>query len=484
MQNLNKYIKRAALLTVALIGLISCQKSFLEIVPKGKLIAQTTADYSNMLYSLSLLNITADAQVLMGDDVVASEPDFSASDLRTQRLYQWADVIYDNDKDANEMVVPMLNIYCYNEIINEVLGSTNGTDAQKKSVRAEALAGRAWTYFLLINYYGKPYNAATSATDPGYPIITESDITGNGYKRASVKEVYDFIVSDLTTAIPDLPQLISRLRMSKMAGEGLLGKVYMFMGKFDTALPLLNASFADFGNTVATYPVGLYDYNVAFNTGGTFLPIGMFGPSYPMVPNNQENMYGKQFSNMFTFVNNEILISPQTMALFGSSDLRLKFYSNSYFPDGLIPGGAGVKRRIGPSAVQEGFLVPDLYLLRAECKARLNDLPGAVSDVQALRQKRMPAGDVSVPTETATQQLPLIRFILNERVREFAGQGYRWFDMRRLSVDPLFTTPTYTHVVYSATGTPGTYYTLKPGRLTLRLSQKSIDQNPGMVQNP
>src|SRR5690606_15654268 len=111
------------------------------------------------------------------------------------------------------------------------------------------------------------------------------------FTRASVKEVYDFIVGDLKTAIPDLPvQLTHRLRMSKAAAEGLLGKVYMFMGRFNDALPLLNASITDMAS--GKLPAGLYDYKAAFTApDGAFLPIGLFGPGYPSAYDNQESLY-------------------------------------------------------------------------------------------------------------------------------------------------------------------------------------------------
>lgn len=464
---------------LAITTLLSCKKSFLEIVPKGNLVAQKTNDYNLLLNNLDLLNVLTDAQVVMGDEVAAIEPFFSGSALRTQRLFRWEDVIYEPDQDAVEMTVPMRNIYTYNKIINEVMDSKEGTEAQKKSIRAEALAGRAWTYFLLINYYGKPYSTS-AANDPGYPIITKSDVTQTQFSRATVKEVYDFIISDLTTAITGAPvKTTHRLRMSKPAAEGILAKVYMTMGRFNDALPLLNNAIAGLSN--AAIPVRLYDYNVTFGTGGSFLPIGTFGPVYPTVPNNEENIYGKQFVNSWGFASSEIVITTQTLALFNSSDLRLRFYSNMPYPNGAVYP-SGMMRRRGPASNLIGLTVPDLYLMRAECKSRLNDLTGAKADVEFLRARRMPAADVAIPAAAMTDAVTLTNFILEERIREFAVTGYRWFDMRRLSVDPVYnSTVTTTHTLYTMAGT--TTFTLKPERFVLRFPQKVMEQNSGMQNN-
>lgn len=462
--------------------MVSCRKDFLELQPKGKVIARTLADYDLLLSNLDMLNTGTESQVAMGDDVAAVIPYFSGAALRTQRLFRWDAMIYEPGENATEMAMPMQNIYSLNAIINEVMQAVDGTEKQRKEVLAQAKAVRAWTYFLLINYFGKPYDAGTAATDPGYPVITQADVTATRFTRATVKEVYDFIISDLQTAIPELPvRTTHRLRMSKAAAEALLGKVYTFMGRFNEAIPHLNTAFADLANAII--PVELYDYNVALAPGGTFTPVGIFGPAYPQVDYNTENLYAKQFINTWSFVNSELVMSTQTAALFNSSDLRLRFYSSMPFPAGpAYP--AGMLRRTGPVAGQYGILLPDLYLLRAECKARTNDLVTAKEDVEALRRKRMPPADAVVPSGIASDKDQLTRFILEERIREFALQGFRWFDMRRLSVDPVFkTTVGYTHTLYNASG-PVTTYTLQPERFVLRFPQKIIDQNPGMQNNP
>lgn len=480
MKTVNRYIF-SGVVAVALLGQMGCKKSFLEIEPKAKLVAKNTNDYDLLLNNLDLLNTNTDAQVPMGDEVAAINPYFSGSSLRTQRLFRWDDVVYEPTENNSEMTVPMTQIYLYNKVINEVPAAVGGTEEKKKSLIAEARAGRAWCYFMLINYFGKQYNDATSAADEGYPIITEADVTQTAFKRASVKEVYDFIVEDLKAAIPDLPQRITwRLRMSKMAAEGLLGKVYVFMRKYDEALPLLNSSINGISNS--DIPVGFYDYNVTFGTGGSFLPISLFGPTAPTAPNHQEVLFAKNFSNSWTLVGNEIIISQSTKDKYDAADLRLNLFSN--LPYGgtayAVPGGM---RRVGApgSVTPYGVYLPDLLLLRAECKARANDLDGATSDLEFLRTRRMSA-NASIPAGMDKEQM--VRYIINEeRVREFAVLGYRWFDMRRMSVDPIFAGTTFTHTLYNADGTVKETYTLRPERLVLRFGQKLMDANPGMNNN-
>ena len=94
----------------------------------------------------------------------------------------------------------------------------------------------------------------------------------------------------------------------------------------------------------------------------------------------------------------------------------------------------------------------------------------------------MPAAAAAV---NITDKNELIRFVIDERTREFAMQGYRWFDMRRLSNDPLFANERlYKHEQLSATGAVVNTYTLKPERFALRFPQGVIDANPGMSNNP
>lgn len=475
------HIYKIALAGLLVTGLGACKKSFLEVLPKGTVIAATADDYGRLLSNASLMNTPASPpQVILGDEMAAVKSFFDNATTREQRLFRWDAVVQEPAESATELDGLMTNIYLFNKIINEVLAS-DGPETQKKSLRAEALVGRAWTNFILINYYGKPYHPATAAKDPGFPLVNFSDVTQTEFTRGTVQEVYNQIIKDLETAIPDLPENLSRrIRASRPLGKALLGKVYMFMQQFDKALPLLNAAFDELA--LSAVAVRLYDYTKTFATGGSFLPIAALGgPAYPNTSSNEENIYAKQFTNPYSFFNNTFVIAPSALKLFKSGDLRLKFYVNKQYPSGALP--PQTLRRSGPSLVQAGFVLPELYLLRAECRVRANNLTGAVEDVETLRKNRMPSGEVAIPTDTATNKMNLLHYIMEERTREFAAQGFRWFDMRRLSVDPLFAGISFKHFVYDTDGS-ATSYDLKPERFVLRFPQKVMEQNPTMQNNP
>ncbi|TCC96703.1 RagB/SusD family nutrient uptake outer membrane protein [Pedobacter hiemivivus] len=480
-------IKLKATYILLLTLLISCKKDFLEIVPKGNLIAATADDYqllmnNNTFYSYGIQS-GWHIPMLMGDELAAEGVYFNSTQPIVKRAFKWEPVIFDPLVNGTELREFLSNLYTCNAVINEVM-SAEGSTAQKKSVLAQALVTRAWIYFQLINFYGKPYAAATAAQDPGFPIITKDDINQNSFDRSNVQAVHDFIVNDLLTAIPDLPiQNGVRTRVSKAAGEGLLGKVYLFMGKNAEALVQLNAAMGSIA--LQTNGPRLYDYNLEFGPGGSFLPIGNAGPAGPLTNTNDytESVLFKTFPNFnsASYGNIGMVIKPEIAALFAPSDLRLKFYTNKN-PNGSANPGDRLRKYVRYSRF--GLELPDVYMLLAECKAKLNDLPGAVTILETFRNHRMPVADARVPAPVSTNRSALLRFIFDERIREYAEEGYRWFDMRRQSVDPDFSGQTFTHQVFAANGTTETFTLDQPNRLVMKIPQPIIDANSGMANNP
>lgn len=111
-----------------------------------------------------------------------------------------------------------------------------------------------------------------------------------------------------------------------------------------------------------------------------------------------------------------------------------------------------------------------------------------MTDLVAFRKTRMDknvANAANIPTDIASDKIALTKYILEERIREYATQGERWWDMRRLSVDETYkSTVAMVHHIYDASGNIIKSIPLKPERLTFRFPPYIMNANTTITQNP
>lgn len=495
MKIFRKYILGSFALMVLLVS-VSCKREFLEIVPKGQTIAITTADYEKIL-NANYLASPFTASVYEGDEMAALQPYFNNLDgtdlLRQQRLFKYEARVY-NAADLPSEITGESNyirkLYLFNKVINEVMDSKDGTEGQKRALLAEARVGRAICNFMFLSDFTKPYDAATAGTDLGIPNLTVADVNQNDFKRGTLQAGYDLVISDLTESLPGLGALTHRRKISRLAAEFYLSRVYMAMNNFAAAKTHLDAAFLEVQK--AQIPMKLYDYTVVLDpenpdAAGSWFPEGFLGLSnVPIAANNTEIIYNIN-AGWFQFqAVNAFVFSPQTAALYAPTDRRLNLYS----PFKLTTTTAyplGMRRRNTDffNGINVGPSLPDLYLMRAECRARSNDLAGAVADLQVLRANRIAGTAALVPSGIAANQQALVKFILDERIREFAITGLRWLDMRRLSVDPVYSNHIdFTHRIYDPNGIVTSTYQLKPERFALKFGERMLNESKGLEENP
>jgi len=125
------------------------------------------------------------------------------------------------------------------------------------------------------------------------------------------------------------------------------------------------------------------------------------------------------------------------------------------------------------------FRSSELKLIIAECKARNTDLLGAATEVQQLRSNRILGAN---PLPSYANLNAALTDILLERRKEFAFEGHRYLDLKRLGseinvgIDRLaedalsFNAPT---------SLPAGDY-----RFTMPIPTSEISANPTIVQNP
>lgn len=137
-----------------------------------------------------------------------------------------------------------------------------------EQLRGEAYFLRAWYYFQLECLFGESYMIPSAGGDKkGVPILSKipTNLDETSQPRATVKQVWDFIISDLQKAAEKL-QGANRTgnnvgRASVWAAKSLLGKAYVFTGQYDLAKPILKDVIDNSGKTLMSFS----KYSNAYN---------------------------------------------------------------------------------------------------------------------------------------------------------------------------------------------------------------------------
>lgn len=427
---------------ISILTLSGCTK-FLDIKPKDKFIPATVSDYENMLNSGTIVNFGDYFWDLLSDDAFLPEGEpgnlYTKQQLWGRQIYTFNPSPY--EQGANDFLWSegYKRIFYYNSIINNIMDATEGTEANKKSVRAEAYLGRAMEHLQLVNVYAHHYDAATAATEPGIPIALIADINAK-FVRNTLKEVYDQVLSDANAAIADLPlkNKLTKFRASKAGGFALLARAYLFMGDYVNA-----KKNADSALSLQSTLANMNDYNIIIPGPFPNVPGAPLGwTDIPDGQLNPETIVARHFLRPFG-LGMDVCASPELSALFTDDDKRWTLY----YADGWPPAPPfnymsryGVKIFLRGDYYSNYLNVPEMYLVRAECLARDGQLADALADVNKLRLNRItPAAyQAFTPADFGNDDERVLRFVLEERRRELAFTGMRVIDLKRLNKEPRF----------------------------------------------
>ncbi|SPZ85113.1 Uncharacterised protein [Sphingobacterium multivorum] len=230
-------------LLFGLLTLNSCNK-YLDIKPKGFTIPENLNDYKLLLNDQSLVRASAVYPNNLVDNLQSGDPQdvqsaasYDYYDYVKKQLYSFAHgAIFEDGQYDPYWESAYSHIFTYNVVINNVLAATEGSEAEKKRVWAEAKVGRAFEYLSLVNIYAAHYNPASATKDLGVPLVLKEDINQK-YERVSVQAIYDQVVSDLNDALPNLSTVQSnRFQAVRSVGFSFLSRVYLYQGKYKEAL--------------------------------------------------------------------------------------------------------------------------------------------------------------------------------------------------------------------------------------------------------
>jgi len=459
------------LLSIMMAGLLfaGCDK-YIDINEKGKVIPTTIDDFYDIMCDYSYFIMSSSNAFMASDDIKVYKDEvnrmFFGADMFTNG-YLWKDFIFvneqDNDQDWNFLYK---TIYKSNVVLDKIDKATGSNEVLRKKTKGEALAQRAYSYFMLVNLYSQHYNPATYEKDLGVPLYLVADIN-DAKPRATVKAVYDQIEKDLTDALPLLPPTPEFNYHPSQAGvNGLLAKVYLYQGKYELAKQKAQAAL-----DVYSF---LYDLKDMDFIPGLPKYLGVAGAPNRAI-DNREGLWHKQAHNTFIYMIG-VYMSDEHRALYNNKDRRLYL---TLIEEGMF-GNNQHGLNIWPKEkyFKIGVYTPELYLIRAECNARLNQPGLAIDDLNTLRAKRfLPADFVAIDrNQTDLQALELV---LKERRMELFAEGWRWFDLKRLNLDPRFRKDI-------SRDWGGEIITLKPDdkNYVLPIPKKVMVLNPLLEQNP
>jgi hypothetical protein len=422
--------------------------------------------------------LTRTADYYGGEDngSMASTPDILADNLILNQQGRKSQQTYFNYKyQANATWSLWANAYAVIVRANFVLVNIDHLPdgAFKENVRGEALAIRALAHFDLLRVYAKAYASATDA-DLGVPYVTSVD-PAQLPARTPLKAAYALVVDDLGTAVAGIAQDNGEGRLNKAAVEGLLSRVYLYMGLWQKAADAATAAIAD--APAANALAGTADFaaiwrdetekDVLFKIKILDADDATIGVAY-----EQASPAG---------VKPEYSVDYGLFNLYAANDVR----KNAYIGQTIFNGVAYnyVKKYVGRAQGNANVVdfkvirMGEVYLNRAEAYYNLGNAPAALADLNTLRANRY-TGFVA-GTEGGAALASAIQL---QRRLELAFEGARFFDLKRRN-QPV-ERPAFGDEADGG-GIPASVRSLPAGSplFQLPIPQAELNANKNIVQN-
>ena len=325
-------------------------------------------------------------------------------------------------------------------LVLEYVDQMMGDETKKGHMKGEVYALRAYYYYMLVNFFGLPYNYGDPKVNLGVPLKLITGVTDEKFKRNTVAECYNQIIKDLNTGI-DLMKanqekasnLIARMRY--VAGYALLSRVYLHMNDWDQVI-----TYADI---VLDEHSELLDMKET-STSST----GVFHENTPVEALWAVNeTFDDNWNIMKPHSPSEDLTDLYTMWDIDNGERELRIAGNtlSFFRRdswGTYVGWLDViKGQMTQYWNNGGIRTAEVYLNRAEAYIRKyiesgnrTEAQAAIDDLNALRRCRY-SREYMDKTLDAEE---LLEFCLRERRRELCYESnHRWFDLRRLGMPEI-----------------------------------------------
>ena len=367
------------------------------------------------------------------------------------------------------------------------IDDAEGPQEEKDEIKGQALAYRAWAHFNLVQLFADRYDFAGGNSQLGVPIVIEP-ITEGG-PRNTVEEVYTQVNADLDAAIALLGEgRNAKSHLNSNVVNGIKARVLATQGRFAEAATYANTAregydlmsesdlYAGF-NTVdnaewiwgshqvddqQTYFASFFAY-MSLNFSSTNIrgnPKAINSKLYDMI-SDTDYRKGLWDPNASDPELRDPYIDEMTLSTFAKID-----YMNRKF---IAQGNAS---SVGDVPYMRAA---EMYLLEAEALARAGQDAAATAVLNEFMEGRDPGYTPSGNTGSA-----LIEEIMVQRRIELWGEGFRFYDLKRLNLPLDRTGANHVDAVINGkfTEPAGT------SNWTWKIPIDELNANENMVQNP
>lgn len=317
-------------------------------------------------------------------------------------------------------------------------------------IKGEAHFIRALNYFNLVKFFG------------GVPLITDPISRAPAdpsVGRSSAATIYAFVESELALARAGLPDGNAAGRATYWAATGLLARAHLYQREWQQAYDLADEVIEDGPFALVPQYASVFE-NEQTSEAILEIPFTVTDPNslaFWFFPGALGGRRGFAPSNSF--------VSP-FRASFEAGDERFDVAAQ-FTPGGTVYGFKYTDIASGADDVPV-LRLAEMYLIRAEAAARLNNLAQAIDDVNVIRNR---AGLPDLPA-TVDTQVEVLEAVLNERRHELFYEGHRFFDLVRFAD------------IVPAAQARLTALGLTGFRQLFPIPQREIDANPALLQNP
>ncbi|SDL56407.1 RagB/SusD family nutrient uptake outer membrane protein [Chryseobacterium taihuense] len=511
-----KKFRNIAVIIATSIAVVSCNDA-IDIVQDGEIYPQeglTTVpnleNYLNGAVYTSLDNSASIKFTSLFTDELRIGPDNTGQDLAN---FRWV-IIPNNGYAASIWSNNYNTINRVNTLVAasaNIIPSTALETSRFNSTIAEARALRAYAYLELMTYFStdtKNDNALgvmlalkpMEITDPPLPRVANSQIW------AAMEDDLNFAYTNIsyTEGNPPTVKRPGPFFMNKAGVNAIRARMYLYRGNYTLAKQFAQQAINDFtlGGLTLAGPVpsgvpGSAAWNSSFYAaaGGpspyrqmwvdTIPGENIFKLARPAIgqggiasiyTTNLTNINGSPLwttgLNLFNAYSN----IPNDIRRFAFVDPSS---TNNFYVIDKYPGKGNTPLRNDIKI----FRLTEMQLILAECAVMGSpvDYTTAATIVRNVRQARTFSGTAVLPVYTNTQQA--LRDILTERRVEFAFEGHRFIDLKRLGASAGVSIDRNSNDDRIITSNPVSL-SLSDTRWTLPIPSSEINGNPTIVQNP